>query len=231
MHCLVQVSEAYEVLEDDSKRQKYDQFGHAGVDENMGAPNGPGGGPFGGFSYGFHTNGSIDIEDLFEMFGSSMGGAAIPRPVEARVQIGFFEAVNGCSKEITFEYFVREQKRNTIQKIRKSKTVTIDIPAGIASGMTMRAQGKGAENPSKPAGDLLVTVDVTPDPYFVRKNNDVHVEIPISITQVIFVLVRIIASEILCKAILGSSVDVLTLGGIVEMKVPPGVLFQFCLFK
>ena len=52
-----EINEAYSVLSDTSKRQKYDQFGHAGVDEN-----GFGGGP-GGFS------GSYDFGDLGDIFG------------------------------------------------------------------------------------------------------------------------------------------------------------------
>ena len=130
-----EVSEAYEVLEDDSKRQRYDQFGT--VDDNMNA--GAGQGPFGGFGgfhaggFGFQSQGNIDIEDVMEMF---MGGSMGPQPVQVQIQIGFFEAVNGCKKEISFEYFVRDPRRQN-QKIRKSKTVTIDIPAGIDDGTSL----------------------------------------------------------------------------------------------
>ena len=61
-----EANEAYEVLSDDQKRAKYDQFGHAGVDPNYGAGAGGAGGGFGGFS---------DLGDIFDsFFGGGFGG-------------------------------------------------------------------------------------------------------------------------------------------------------------
>jgi len=74
-----EVSEAYEILEDDKKRQQYDSFGHAGVDPNF-AGNQQGGNPFAGFGGGFGgfrvnmNNGGVNVEDLFEMFDQMQGG-------------------------------------------------------------------------------------------------------------------------------------------------------------
>ena len=81
-----EVSEAYEILEDDEKRQRYDAFGHAGVDPNgMGGqqdPFGGGGfgggfggfgGPFGGGG-GFQNGQQVHPEDLFEFLNQAMGG-------------------------------------------------------------------------------------------------------------------------------------------------------------
>lgn len=73
-----EVSEAYEVLEDDKKREKYDSFGHAGVDPNF---QGDEGNPFAGFGGpggfgGFRVNmsgGSVNMEDLFDIFGQMQG--------------------------------------------------------------------------------------------------------------------------------------------------------------
>ena len=95
-----EASEAYEVLSDDSKRQRYDQFGHAGVDPNFGAGGGAGGGGFGGFG-GF--------EDIFDLFGGGFGGSSRRNPnapkkgsdIQARVDLTFEEACFGKEVEVT----------------------------------------------------------------------------------------------------------------------------------
>ena len=99
-----EVGEAYEVLSDDDKRARYDQFGHAGVDLGGGrGANGPYGGGFSGFG---------DFGDLGDIFGSFFGGSAsrssrnsnAPRRGEnvgARLELTFEEAAFGCEKEIT----------------------------------------------------------------------------------------------------------------------------------
>ena len=98
-----EVGEAYEVLSDDNKRARYDQFGFAGVDPNYGASQGGGayGGGFGGFG---------DFGDLGDIFGSFFGGGAsraqsqnAPRRGEnvgARLELTFEEAAFGCEKEV-----------------------------------------------------------------------------------------------------------------------------------
>ncbi len=98
-----EVGEAYEVLSDETKRQRYDQFGFAGVDPNFGAgAGGPGyGGGFGGFG---------DFGDLGDIFGEFFGGGRsrgsaqnAPRRGEnvmARLELTFEEAAFGCEKEV-----------------------------------------------------------------------------------------------------------------------------------
>lgn len=94
-----EINEAYEVLKDQSKRQRYDQFGHAGVG---GA--GGGGNPFGGFGGGqgqeMHFDfGDLGLGDIFSSFfgGQQPGGqrAKRGRDVETRVEISFEQAVFG----------------------------------------------------------------------------------------------------------------------------------------
>ncbi|MDB5185033.1 MAG: dnaJ [Candidatus Saccharibacteria bacterium] len=106
-----EVNEAYEVLKDPAKKQRYDQFGHAGV----GGASGGGGGGFGGFE-GFGgaqgQNINFDFGDLGlgDIFGSFFGGGqnrgqgqqqqARGRDIESRLDISFEEAVFGTEKDL-----------------------------------------------------------------------------------------------------------------------------------
>ena len=107
-----EVNEANDVLSDPQKRQRYDQFGFAGVDPNYAAANG---GCAGGFGGGF---GGVDLGDIFgDIFGGGFGGgfsgfgggsstrtANAPRKghdIQASVILTFEEAAHGCSKKIT----------------------------------------------------------------------------------------------------------------------------------
>lgn len=208
-----EVNEAYEVLENDEKRKNYDAFGHAGVDPNFqgaGNPFSQGFGGFGGFGNGgfrVHTNmgGAMNAEDLFDIFEQAMRGGrpGMGQDVQAQVNLSFFEAVNGCTKTINYEYFIREptsNNRRQFNKIRKTKSVTIDVPPGVSSGVTMRVQGKGGEGaPNMPSGDLLVDINVKEDPYFKRQGNDIHVDIPLSISKVCLKLYFLFAVKLLSQ--------------------------------
>ncbi len=94
--------EAYEVLSDDTKRQRYDQFGFAGVDPSYGGGNGPYGAGFSGFG---------DFGDLGDIFGEFFGGGGRSRGAQqnaprrgenimARLELTFEEAAFGCEKEM-----------------------------------------------------------------------------------------------------------------------------------
>lgn len=196
----------------------YDQFGHAGVDPNSGFGGGEGGNPFQGFDFSdgsFHFSSSggpqdVDAEELFDAF---FGGGRRRKPrgprrgadLQMHTSLTFQEAVFGTSQTLNLRYQVMDSKTGRVEV--KERDVTVDIPAGIDSGMNLRVNGQGAEGePGASPGNLLVTVMVKEDGYFHRDDMDVHTEVPISIAQ----------------AILGGTVDVKTLTGEVEMKIPKG---------
>ncbi len=97
-----EVNDAYAILSDPEKKQKYDQFGFAGVDPQAGFE---GGGGFGGF-------GGFDGADIFsDIFGSMFGGGASSasrngpmrgQDILQRVTISFEEAAFGCKKEVSY---------------------------------------------------------------------------------------------------------------------------------
>jgi len=98
-------------------------------------------------------------------------------------------------------------KCNGKGRVRKQKEITVDIPAGIADGMSMRLAGKGeAGYNGGPNGDLYITINVRPSKEFRREGDDIYLEIPLSFTQ----------------AALGDQIDVPTVDGVVSLKIPAG---------
>jgi len=91
----------------------------------------------------------------------------------------------------------------------KKQVLKVNIPSGVDSGMSLRvsAQGHASDRPNGKPGDLYVVITVLQDPIFDRVGNDIHVWIPITMSQ----------------ALLGDTIKVPTLSGVsAEVKLPPG---------
>eukprot|EP01138_Halocafeteria_seosinensis_P005874 gb/GECG01006005.1/.p1 GENE.gb/GECG01006005.1/~~gb/GECG01006005.1/.p1 ORF type:complete len:522 (+),score=69.04 gb/GECG01006005.1/:1-1566(+) len=94
-----------------------------------------------------------------------------------------------------------------IGAVDEKESVEVTVPPGVDTGVNMRLAGKGdAGERGGPSGHLFVKIRVKPDPFFEREGADVHVNVPISVSQ----------------AILGSTMSVPTVKGEVELKIPPG---------
>jgi len=92
-------------------------------------------------------------------------------------------------------------------RIKKKTEVAVKIPAGIDSGQRLRLKGEGEiAAPGGIAGDLYVEVVVQDHPLFRRENEHIVLEMPISLVQ----------------AALGADMEVPTLGGATQLKVPAG---------
>ena len=92
-------------------------------------------------------------------------------------------------------------------KIRKTKTIAVNIPKGAETGLRLKVAGEGeAGSPGAPPGDLYVVIHVKKHEHFERVGDDIVCEIPISFAQ----------------AALGDSIQVPTLYGDVKMNIKPG---------
>ncbi|HTJ81634.1 MAG TPA: DnaJ C-terminal domain-containing protein, partial [Polyangiaceae bacterium] len=202
-----EINAAYEVVSDKDKRALYDEFGEestkqgfdaerARMMKNFSRRGGRGGG-----------GGSVSFQDIFgggagdfgDAFGDLFGRAGGPRQraprrapdMEAQVQIDFVSALKGTMVELSSP--------------DGEEPVKVRIPPGAADGSRLRIPGQGAKIPGAHPGDLLLTVHVTPHPFFKREGDDLHLELPISIVE----------------AYEGAKVRIPTPEGDVTLKVPP----------
>lgn len=206
-----QISTAYSVLSDDSRRRSYDEFGEIALDPNFDpeqARRGAGG--FGGgfsspFGAGesFQTN--AEFGSLFEQLFGAGGRSRSPQPqrgahLETRLELDFAEAIAGCEKRV-------EVERVADDGGRRNQKLTIRIPAGVEDGGRIRLAGKGSPGSNGgPPGDLLAKIRVRPHPYLSRDGNHLSMEVPISVVE----------------AIKGAEIEIPTLDGRVTLKVPAG---------
>ena len=218
-----EVQEAYDVLSDDTKRQNYDQFGHAGVGAAQAPGGGPGGDPFeglrgagrGGRTRSWNATPNVSVEDfesgdpsqfadIFEQFfGAKSGrgearGRTRPQPargedIEYPVTLTFAQAARGMTLPLQ------------INREGKLETIDIKIPAGVKEGSRVRIKGRGQHSAGEP-GDLFIVTKVLPHPYFRREGNDIYLDLPLSMYE----------------ALLGTKLEVPTLDGPVTLTIPPG---------
>jgi molecular chaperone DnaJ len=91
--------------------------------------------------------------------------------------------------------------------VEKIATRKVEIPAGVDDRTRLRLQGEGEPSPSGgPPGDCYCFIQVKPHPLFQRRGQDLYCEAPIGYTQ----------------AVLGATIEVPSLDGSQELKIPPG---------
>jgi curved DNA-binding protein len=194
-----EVSEAYEVLRDPEKREKYERLGaNWKAGEDVSGASGFGGGFGGGNGQGFGDG--AGFSDFFEsLFGGGRGGS---RGFE-----GF--SMRGGDQEATIEVTLEDAARGGKQRISLAdgRDFEVRIPPGVRDGQKIRLAGQGGEGASGgPAGDLYLRVRIKRHPRFRREDDDLVVEVPVAPWE----------------AALGATVPVPTLDGSARVKVPAG---------
>jgi molecular chaperone DnaJ len=92
-------------------------------------------------------------------------------------------------------------------RVRRTESIDVRIPVGVASGSRVRVPGKGnAGTMGAPAGDLYLRVMVKPHPFFERQGNDLHTKVPVTVSE----------------ATLGAKIEVPTIDGRSLVRIPPG---------
>ena len=199
-----EISQANELLSDPEKRRRFD----AGEIDATGQERPPRGfyrdqaEGAGGAKYqraGGHEA-FVDMGGIFsEMFGERRGfGGGFPggdmgsMPVTYTLAVPFLVAARGGKQRVT---------------LPNGKTLDIDVPEGATDGQTLRLKGQGMPGgEGRPAGDAYVELQIQPHAFFEARDNNVHVELPVTITE----------------AALGGKVKVPTVGGPVMLNVPSG---------
>ena len=228
-----EINEAYTVLSDTEKRQRYDELGpnwQAGADftppsgrENVGVRFGDLGDLFG------IGRGRDGFSDFFEtLFGGVRGTRAGPGfamrglDVEADISLRLEEILHGATRPLTLQAAERCTHCGGAGSrdgrlcsscagagvVRRPKILTVHIPVGMREGSVIRLAGQGEPGPGKaPAGDLYLRVHLEPHPLFTLVGeDDIQLELPVAPWE----------------AALGAKVTVPTLDGPVEMSIPPG---------
>jgi molecular chaperone DnaJ len=92
-------------------------------------------------------------------------------------------------------------------RVRRNETIDVRIPAGMQTGSRVRVAGRGnAGTHGAPPGDLYIITKVEPHPYFDRRGDDLYTIVPITVSE----------------AALGAKIEVPTLDGRAQLRVPPG---------
>ncbi|HET6380560.1 MAG TPA: J domain-containing protein [candidate division Zixibacteria bacterium] len=216
------VNEAHAVLADPEKRRRYDELGAnwsayqqagfgGGSTDWAGFGGAPGGTRWeyrrvspedlGGFSDFFRTffgdafgAGGGGFETVFD-FGTGRGGTGtatrrVATPdVQARAEVTLAEVARGTERMVDVD----------------GRRIQVKIPAGVSDGARIRLRGAGLRPAEGPAGDLVVTVAVRPDPRFERRGADLLTELPLTLEE----------------AMLGAEVPVPTPTGSVKLRIRP----------
>ena len=203
-----EVAEAYQTLKDPEKRAAYDQLGSHQPGQDFRPP------PdwqqhFGDTHFSFDD---VDLSDLFESLrggGARAGRRGQPRAMrgqdyEVTAQITLDQAYRGAEVDLDLGVPEYDEQGNAH---RVSHAFKARIPKGAADGQRLRIPGKGGKGfNGGPDGDLYLNIALEPHPLFRVSGHDLYIDLPLAPWE----------------AVLGTSVELPTPGGLVQLKVAPG---------
>lgn len=202
-----EIAEAYETLKNPEKRAAYDQLGYHQSGEDFRPP------PDWARQHGDpqHSFDEADLADLFAGLsggrqGAGPGGAQIRMPgqdYDFTARISLEDAYRGTQVELNL--IVTEPDAKGFLH-RKPRTFKVNIPKGAGDGQRLRLAGKGGKgfNGGRD-GDLYLSIALNPHPLFRVTGHELYLDLPLAPWE----------------AVLGTTVEVPTLGGPVRLKVPP----------
>jgi curved DNA-binding protein len=206
-----QISEAYEVLRDEEKRERYDRLGpnwKAGQDVS-------GSGGFDqefrsgdGFGDGQFDFGGGDFSDFFDGLFGQRGGRRSARGAGPRGGFDGF-SMRGGNQEAVLELTLEEAASGGKRRISlgDGRDFEVEIPPGVRDRQRIRLAGQGSTGAGGgPAGDLFLRIRIKPDPRFRVEGRDLYVDVPVAPWE----------------GALGAEVPVPTLTGTARLKVPAG---------
>ena len=231
-----EISEAYEVLGDAGKRRKYDALGsdwqraaQQAEQQRRYRTQQQHDFDFGNFNAG--AGGPSGFSDFFDAFFSGVGGGARRtagqqfqqrgQDLETTLDLGLREAFEGGKKSVSLQIEDLCPQCNGVGTAGKTicskchgtgrnleaKRFDVTIPKGVREGQRIRLTGQGGTGVGRgPKGDLYLVVHFVDDSTFTRKGDDLYVDLPVSIYDLI----------------LGGEVRVPTMTGDVTMTVPAG---------
>ena len=212
-----EINSANEILGDEDKRKQFDrgEIDADGKPRFQGFPGGGGGraSPGSGFeNYTFRSGGgagsggfgAAGFEDILNsMFGGAQrgarpggnqfefdtGGVGLDLDSNVSMTVSLVESVTGGEKRV---------------RLPNGRERNVKIPAGVTAGQQIRLKGQGETAPGHRPGDVLITIQIAPHPYFKVEGSDIKLDLPIT----------------LYEAVLGAKVRVPTLGSAVEFPIP-----------
>src|SRR5690348_9064030 len=204
-----QIAEAYQTLKDPEKRAAYDELGKRPQGEEFRPP--PDWTRQHASDEGQFSFEDMDFADLFSHFGARHGGTQGRRAggmpgqdFEIPVEISLEDAFNGTTLELQLQ-MPEYDEAGRLRRV--PRTVKARVAPGAIDGQRLRLPGKGGRgfNGGRD-GDLYLDIALKPHPLYRVTGHDLYVDLPLATWE----------------AALGASIEVPTLAGAVNLKVPAG---------